>query len=47
VSEFALRSEAFTHGGEIPRRHTSEGELERALSGHVRATAELMGGCER
>jgi phosphatidylethanolamine-binding protein (PEBP) family uncharacterized protein len=26
VSEFALSSEAFTHGSEIPRRHTCEGE---------------------
>jgi Raf kinase inhibitor-like YbhB/YbcL family protein len=26
VGEFALTSEAFTHGGEIPRRHTCEGE---------------------
>lgn len=26
VGEFALRSEAFTHGGKIPRRHTCEGE---------------------
>jgi Raf kinase inhibitor-like YbhB/YbcL family protein len=26
VGEFALSSEAFTHRGEIPRRHTCEGE---------------------
>jgi Raf kinase inhibitor-like YbhB/YbcL family protein len=26
VSEFALSSEAFTHGDEIPRRYTCEGE---------------------
>jgi len=26
VGEFALSSEAFAHGGEIPRRHTCEGE---------------------
>jgi Raf kinase inhibitor-like YbhB/YbcL family protein len=26
VGEFALSSEAFTHGDEIPRRHTCEGE---------------------
>jgi Raf kinase inhibitor-like YbhB/YbcL family protein len=26
VGEFALRSEAFTHGDGIPRRHTCEGE---------------------
>jgi Raf kinase inhibitor-like YbhB/YbcL family protein len=26
VAEFALRSEAFTHGNKIPRRHTCEGE---------------------
>ena len=26
VGEFALRSEAFTPGDEIPRRHTCEGE---------------------
>jgi Raf kinase inhibitor-like YbhB/YbcL family protein len=26
VSEFALTSGAFTHGGEIPRRHTCEGD---------------------
>jgi Raf kinase inhibitor-like YbhB/YbcL family protein len=26
VAEFALRSEEFTHGNEIPRRHTCEGE---------------------
>jgi Raf kinase inhibitor-like YbhB/YbcL family protein len=26
VGEFALISEAFTHGGEIPRRHTCEGD---------------------
>jgi Raf kinase inhibitor-like YbhB/YbcL family protein len=26
VGEFALRSEAFTHGSEIPRRHTCDGE---------------------
>jgi Raf kinase inhibitor-like YbhB/YbcL family protein len=26
VSEFAMSSEAFTHGEEIPRRHTCEGE---------------------
>jgi len=26
VGEFALRSEAFTHGNEIPRRYTCEGE---------------------
>jgi Raf kinase inhibitor-like YbhB/YbcL family protein len=26
VSEFALSTEAFTHGGEIPRRHTCEDE---------------------
>jgi Raf kinase inhibitor-like YbhB/YbcL family protein len=26
VGEFALNSEAFTHGGEIPRRHTCDGE---------------------
>ena len=26
VAEFALSSEAFAHGGEIPRRHTCEGE---------------------
>ena len=26
VSEFALTSEAFTHLGEIPRRHTCEGD---------------------
>jgi phosphatidylethanolamine-binding protein (PEBP) family uncharacterized protein len=78
VGEFALSSGAFTHGGEIPRRHACEGEdvspalfwsyffrlhaldaelevgfragrreLERALAGHVLATAELMGTFER
>jgi Raf kinase inhibitor-like YbhB/YbcL family protein len=26
VAEFVLRSEAFTHGNEIPRRYTCEGE---------------------
>jgi Raf kinase inhibitor-like YbhB/YbcL family protein len=26
MGEFALSSEAFTHGGEIPRAHTCEGE---------------------
>jgi len=26
VSEFALHSDAFAHGNEIPRRHTCEGE---------------------
>ena len=26
MGEFALRSEAFPHGGEIPRRHTCDGE---------------------
>jgi Raf kinase inhibitor-like YbhB/YbcL family protein len=26
VAEFTLRSEAFTHGNKIPRRHTCEGE---------------------
>ena len=26
MAEFTLSSEAFTHGGEIPRRHTCEGE---------------------
>jgi Raf kinase inhibitor-like YbhB/YbcL family protein len=26
VSEFTLTSDAFTHGGEIPRRHTCEGD---------------------
>ena len=26
MTEFALRSEAFAHGDEIPRRHTCEGE---------------------
>jgi Raf kinase inhibitor-like YbhB/YbcL family protein len=33
VSEFALSSEAFAHGGEIPRHHTCEGEdISPALS---------------
>jgi Raf kinase inhibitor-like YbhB/YbcL family protein len=33
VGEFALSSEAFTHRGEIPRRHTCEGEdVSSALS---------------
>jgi phosphatidylethanolamine-binding protein (PEBP) family uncharacterized protein len=33
VGEFALASDAFAHGGEIPRRHTREGEdLSPALS---------------
>jgi Raf kinase inhibitor-like YbhB/YbcL family protein len=47
VGEFALSSEAFEHGSEIPRRHTCEGEdVSPALSWsdppHVTRTLVLI-----
>jgi phosphatidylethanolamine-binding protein (PEBP) family uncharacterized protein len=48
VAEFALRTEAFRHGGEIPRRHTCDGgDIAPALSGRLLTTTELMGMYER
>jgi phosphatidylethanolamine-binding protein (PEBP) family uncharacterized protein len=49
VGEFALSSEAFTQRGEIPRRHTCEGEdVSPALSwSRPAARRPLAGACRR